>query len=139
MLIGKHHHTMDGKGRLVFPQRFRATLGERFIVTRGLGGCLWAFSLTAWQTLSENIKTASLADGLSLRRFFFAHAEEVEPDVQGRILISQTLRKLGRLEREIVLVGSDTYAEIWDADAWEELSDKESEEELLELIRKSGL
>jgi len=130
---------MDGKGRLVFPQRFRATLGERFIVTRGLGGCLWAFSLTAWQALSENIKTASLADGLSLRRFFFAHAEEVEPDVQGRILISQTLRKLGRLEREIVLVGSDTYAEIWDADAWEELSDKESEEELLELIRKSGL
>lgn len=139
MLIGMYRHNIDSKGRLVIPQRFRADLGDRFVVTRGLDGCLALYPLEEWSRLSSLIKAAPLAEGRTMQRFFFAYAEEAEPDSQGRVVLSQSLRELAAIARDVVVVGVESHAEVWDAQAWEAVTKKATEDDVLEALRKSGL
>nr|WP_283243558.1 division/cell wall cluster transcriptional repressor MraZ [Feifania hominis] len=136
-MIGQYKHNVDLKGRLIMPQKFRDDLGETYIVTRGLDSCLFVYPMKEWEVLAERIKALPMAKGRELQRFFFANAEEVVTDAQGRMLIPANLRQYAGLKKEAVVIGSLTRVEIWDRQSWENacenLTGSAVEEAMIEL------
>lgn len=121
LLIGEYAHTLDGKGRLTVPARFREDLGDRFIVTLGLDGCLAGYAYAEWSRLTERLKALPMTsrDARAFLRLLLAGATEVEVDRQGRVLIPPRLRAAAEITDEVVLVGLDTRMEIWARARWE--------------------
>lgn len=138
MFMGEFQHTVDSKGRLIVPARFREGLGDRFIVTKGLDSCLFVYPLQEWSVVEQKLKSLPFtrADARAFVRFFFSGACECEVDKQGRILLPANLREYARLEKEVVVVGVSTRAEIWSKEMWENYSTQSqaSFEELAEKI-----
>lgn len=125
MFIGEYQHTIDPKGRIIMPSRFREGLGDRFVVTKGLDECLFVYSLEEWSNLENKLKNLPLAnkDARAFIRFFFSGASECEVDKQGRILIPSNLREFAKLDKEVVVTGVSTRIEIWSRDKWEAYND----------------
>ncbi|NMA95273.1 MAG: division/cell wall cluster transcriptional repressor MraZ [Clostridiales bacterium] len=121
MFIGEHQHTIDPKGRIIMPAKFRESLGESFVVTKGLDNCLFVYPSPEWKVLEEKLRTLPLTskDARAFTRFFFAGACECQLDKQGRILIPANLREYAKLDREIVTIGVLSRAEIWAKEVWE--------------------
>src|SRR5690606_21257906 len=124
LFLGEHQHSLDAKGRLIIPAKFRAGLGERFIVTRGLDRCLFAYSLTEWQAIEAKLKALPLtqSDARAFVRFFFSGATECEMDKQGRIMLPANLREYAQLERDVVVIGVSSRVEIWSKERWDNYS-----------------
>lgn len=124
MFYGEYQHSVDPKGRVIIPSKLREGLGDRFILTKGLDNCLFAYSKDEWKNFESKLKTLPLADkdARAFMRFFFAGATECEVDKQGRILISQNLREHAGLDKEVYVIGMSTRVEIWDKDRWEKYS-----------------
>lgn len=120
MLIGEYNHSLDVKGRVNFPSKLREDLGERFILTKGLDGCLFVYSMPEWAILEEKIKSMPLSKARTFQRFLFASAIEVTVDKQGRIVIPSNLREYAGLDKDVVIIGASVRAEIWDQKKWEE-------------------
>lgn len=142
MLIGEYAHSIDAKGRLIVPAKFRTELGERFIVTKGFDGCLYGYSLEEWKTIEEKIKTLPLVTGKDARnftRFFFSSAIECEIDSQGRILISQNLREFAELQKEVVVIGVSSRIEIWSKSKWDEYNDGQDSDDIAEKMSMLGI
>ena len=118
MLIGEYNYSMDEKGRLNFPARFREQMGKEFVVTRWLDECLVAFPQSEWERITGLLMSKSMVKTRDIQRFLFSAAEEVSPDKQGRILLGPTLRRHAKLEKEVTIIGVGNYAEIWDTAAW---------------------
>ena len=120
MLIGEYEHTLDAKGRVSMPAKLRRDMGEAFIVTKGLDGCLFAFSQDEWMNFETKLKSLPLSDknARNFVRFFLAGATECELDKQGRFLIPANLRKEANLEKEAVIIGVGTRLEIWNKETW---------------------
>ena len=120
MFMGEYNHTVDTKGRLIIPTKFRDGLGEEFVVTKGLDGCLFAFPQVEWQAFEEKLRTLPLnqKDVRRFVRFFVAGATPCEVDRQGRILVPATLREFAHLEKDVVLAGMVNRVEIWSKDRW---------------------
>lgn len=121
MFLGEYLHAIDAKGRLFIPARFRAGLGDKFIVTKGLDGCLFAYPPSEWQAIEQKMRALPLtrADARAFVRFFFAGAAECEVDKQGRILLPPHLREYAGLEKEVVIIGVASRVEIWSRERWE--------------------
>lgn len=130
MLTGEYQHSMDPKGRVTVPSRFREDLGDRFYVSTGKDGCLILLSDGQFQKLAENIAAMPPAQARVLQRVMFSKAAEVEPDKQGRILIPPGLRDYAGLQRDVVLIGASTRAELWDAGRWAEYNAAQSQEDI---------
>lgn len=130
-LTGSFTQSMDIKGRMSFPIKLREILGEQFVVTRGLGGCLFAYSLEDFREMTERIKAIPLSKGLQLQRFFLSWASEVTADKQGRILVPQNLREFAKLDKEIIVTGVGDRAEIWDKAVWDELNSSIDENSIM--------
>ena len=122
MFMGEYNHTIDPKGRLIIPAKFRDTLGDEFVVTKGLDGCLFVYANTEWNNFEEKLRTLPLTNknARQFTRFFLAGAAACEVDKQGRILIPQVLREFAKLEKDVVLVGVASRIEIWSKEVWEE-------------------
>ena len=118
MLMGEYNYTIDSKGRLNFPAKFREEMGPSFVVTRWLDHCLVAFSMQEFEKMADSLAQRSMAKSRDLQRFLFSAAEEVKPDKQGRILLPAVLRRHAGLEKEVTIIGSRNRAEIWATDAW---------------------
>nr|WP_320148268.1 division/cell wall cluster transcriptional repressor MraZ [uncultured Anaeromusa sp.] len=120
MLLGEYQHTLDAKGRLILPAKFREEIGETIVFTKGLDDCLFGYSLSEWSLLEEKLKKLPLAkpEARAFTRFFFAGAAEIGYDKQGRILLPPVLREHARLEKEVVVIGVSNRIEIWSQDAW---------------------
>ncbi|GFK24985.1 division/cell wall cluster transcriptional repressor MraZ [Tetragenococcus halophilus] len=129
MLMGEFEHSIDTKGRLIVPSKLREQLGEKFVVTRGLDGCLFGYPQTEWEKLEEKLDQMPLAkkDARSFVRFFYSAATECEIDKQGRINIPNTLRKHASLEKNCVIIGVSTRIEIWDEKRWDDFSEETEE------------
>ncbi|GMA07055.1 transcriptional regulator MraZ [Tetragenococcus halophilus subsp. flandriensis] len=129
MLMGEFEHSIDSKGRLIVPSKLREQLGEKFVVTRGLDGCLFGYPQTEWEKLEEKLDQMPLAkkDARSFVRFFYSAATECEIDKQGRINIPNTLRKHASLEKNCVIIGVSTRIEIWDKKRWDDFSEETEE------------
>ncbi len=126
MFLGEFEHTIDDKGRIAIPARFREELSEGLVLTRGFDNCLQAFPRQAWLPLAERVSQMSLGseDARYLRRLLFSGAAEVEVDRQGRILIPQNLREYAGLAEQVVIAGLDTYFEIWSTERWQSVLEK---------------
>jgi len=124
MFMGEYQHTIDAKGRLIVPARFREGLGDRFILTKGLDGCLFAYPPQEWTALENKMRSLPFtrADARAFVRFFFAGACECEVDKQGRILIPASLREYAALEKDVVVIGVSSRVEIWSAARWRDYS-----------------
>ncbi|MDR3552037.1 MAG: division/cell wall cluster transcriptional repressor MraZ [Clostridia bacterium] len=121
MLIGEYQHNIDPKGRVFIPVHIRDDLGGRFIVTKGIDGCLCAYSMSALQVLETKLRGLPMSRARDLQRFFFSGAADVEIDRQGRVLISAALREYAALTKDVVITGQSDHAEIWDKQRWEQV------------------
>ncbi len=122
--MGEYAYSIDAKGRLNFPAKFRDEMGERFVVTRWLDGCLVAFPLEEFAQVADAFAQKGMAKSRDIQRFLFAAAEEVVPDKQGRILLPAVLRRHAGLEKEVTIIGNRNHAEIWDTAAWQAYNQK---------------
>ena len=122
MFMGEYNHTIDAKGRLIVPAKFREILGDNFIVTKGLDGCLFVYPNDEWIRFEEKLKSLPLTNknARQFTRFFLAGAAACEVDKQGRILLPQALREFASLEKDVVLVGVASRIEIWSRERWDE-------------------
>jgi len=125
MFMGEYNHTIDAKGRLIVPSKFREKLGEEFVVTKGLDDCLFVYPLDEWAHIEEAFRKVPLTNkkARDFVRFFFAGAASCEVDKQGRILLPPSLRAYAGMEKEIVSAGVLNRVEIWDKEKWERSND----------------
>ena len=139
--MGEYNHTIDTKGRLIIPSKFREALGEEFVVTKGLDGCLFVYDNKEWAAFEEKLKSLPLTnkDARQFVRFFLAGAAMAEVDKQGRILGPSVLREFAGLEKEVVLIGVASRVEIWSKERWENAASYEDMEEIAEHMAELGL
>ncbi len=122
MFMSQYNHTIDAKGRVIIPAKFREKLGDSFVITKGLDGCLYGYAEEEWKSFEEKLATLPITnkDSRQFTRFFLAGAAECELDKQGRILIPSVLREFAGLEKDVVLVGVASKIEIWSKERWDE-------------------
>jgi len=122
MFLGEFVHTIDDKGRLTIPAKFRADLAIGLVVTRGIDRCLVIYPTEEWGRLAEQVSGLPMTDrrARAFRRLVFANASDATPDKQGRILIPPHLREYASLDGEVVVTGLNTYIEVWNPDSWGE-------------------
>lgn len=135
MFLGQYEHSIDEKGRLTIPTRYRELLDGGAVVTQGFDGNLWVFTNRAFEQISASIASSSVSDPKVrlLRRLFFSQADKVEVDKAGRMLIPQFLRQKNNLDGAVMVVGNGSYFEIWSKAAWagqdEQIHDSSANEE----------
>ena len=121
MLLGEYEHTVDDKGRVTLPARFRDVFKNGIVITRGMDRCLYAYTPEEWEKLVQS-QLGSLnplsPDSRRLQRFFFSGAAETIPDKQGRVLLPPRPAERAQLERDVVIAGVYDHLEIWDRSAW---------------------
>lgn len=129
MLIGEYHHNIDEKGRLIIPSKFREDIGNSFIVTRGLDGCLFVYSLVEWEKIVAKLKTLPFTkkDARIFTRFFLSAATVCEFDRQGRINLVNSLISYAGLKKECVIIGVNDRLEIWALDKFNNLMEENFE------------
>ena len=122
MLIGEYDHSLDAKGRLIMPAKLKSDMGEKFIITTGLDGCLFGFSMSEWEKFEDKLKTLPITNknARNFVRFFLSGATECELDKQGRFLITAKLRENATLDKDVTIIGAGTRIEIWDKNKWQE-------------------
>jgi len=143
MLIGEYEHSLDVKGRLIMPAKLREDIDEKFIITKGLDGCLFGFSLSEWTNFEEKLKSLPLTNknARDFVRFFLSGAVECEIDKQGRFLVASNLREYASMEKEVVIIGVGTRIEFWSKDKWNQYnsSDNISADTLAENMTMLGI
>ena len=141
MFMGEYNHTVDAKGRLIVPSKFREQLGDEFVVTKGLDGCLFVYPNEEWQNIEEKFRNVPLTskDARKFSRFFFAGAAACEVDKQGRILLPSVLREFAGIGKDAVLVGVGSRIEIWNKDKWMEANTFDDMEEIAEHMEGLGI
>lgn len=143
MLMGEYQHNIDIKGRLFMPVKLRESLGERFVLTKGLDGCLFVYDEEEWSNLVSKLKQITLMkkEARDIARYFFSGATEVECDKQGRFLVPPVLRTHAALEKGTVVVGVGNRVEIWATERWEAYNENINEDvtQIVEQLVDIGL
>lgn len=141
MFMGEYNHTVDSKGRLIVPSKFREKLGEEFVVTKGLDDCLFVYPLDEWAAIEEAFRKVPLTNkkARDFVRFFFAGAASCELDKQRRILIPPALRAYAGLKKDIVSAGVLNRVEIWDKQKWDESNTIEDMDEIADYMAELGV
>lgn len=121
MFLGQYEHSIDEKGRLIVPAKYRESLGDNFIITFGLDTCLFVYPLEEWKNLSEKMKLLPLGqkDARAFKRILFSRATDCTMDNQGRVIIMKYLRDYARINKEIMVIGVLDRVEIWSKDVWQ--------------------
>lgn len=143
MLLGEYEHSIDTKGRIAMPAKLREGLGGKFIITKGLDGCLFVYAMDEWQRVEQKLASLPMSrkTARDFTRFLFGGACEGECDKQGRVLLPASLRRYAGLEREAVIVGVGSRAEIWAATKWQQYNEESAEDvnELAEQLADLGI
>lgn len=140
MFMGEFDHSIDAKGRIIIPAKFREDLGDEFVITLGLDGCLFVYPNDEWKTFSEGLlKLPGTKEARSLQRYFLAKACACEADKQGRILIPAKLREGAGLDKDIVFVGVLNKIEIWSKERWENNNDFNDMDTIAEHMSQYGI
>ena len=141
MFIGEYHHSIDDKGRLIIPSKFREELGNKFIITRGIENCLFVYSLESWEKIVNKLETLPFTkkDARAFIRFFLSGASEAEFDKQGRINITSPLISYANITKECVVIGTGDRLEIWSEESWNDFftSAKDSMSDIAENLFES--
>lgn len=122
VFMGQYNHSIDAKGRVIIPARFREKLGNSFVVTKGIDKCLYGYADKEWGAFEEKLGTLSITNpnARKFARFLLAGAAECELDKQGRILLPAVLREYAGLDKDVVLVGTASRIEIWGKERWDQ-------------------
>jgi MraZ protein len=140
MFMGEYNHTIDAKGRIIVPSKFREALGDEFVVTGGLDGCLFVYPNDEWMEFIAQLKNLpGSKEARQLQRYFMAGAASCEVDKQGRILIPNKLRESAALEKDIVFVGVLNKIEIWSKERWESNNGYGDMDQIAEHMSELGL
>ena len=141
MFMSQYNHTVDAKGRLIVPSKFRDQLGDEFVVTKGMDGCLFVYANEDWKAFEEKLATLPMTnkEARMFTRFFLAGAATLEVDKQGRILLPANLREFASLEKDVVLVGVETRIEIWSKENWENMDADQDMESVAASMETFGL
>ena len=136
MFIGEYHHTIDDKGRIIIPAKFREELGENFIITRGIENCLYVYSKTNWDEICNKLNSLPFTkkDARTFNRFFMSGATNVELDKQGRVNVTYPLVNYANIKKDCVIIGTGDRLEIWSQEAWNDFfnSTKDSMSDIAE-------
>ncbi len=129
MFMGEFNHTVDVKGRVIIPSKFREQLGEEFVITKGFDNCLAVYALKNWEELQAKLVLMPMTsvDARTLRRMIVGSASVLETDKQGRILIPAPLRTYAGIDKDAVVIGNIDHVEIWSKDVWEKASDMDTD------------
>ena len=141
MFMSEYNHTIDAKGRLIIPAKFRESLGEEFVVSKGMDGCLFVYANDDWDAFEKKLTSLPITnkEARTFARFFLAGAASVEVDKQGRILLPATLRSFAGLEKDVVLVGVGSRIEIWNKEKWESLGADDNMDDIAAAMESLGL
>lgn len=141
MFMGEYNHTIDAKGRLIIPSKFREALGSEFVITKGLDGCLFVFPMKEWEAFEEKLRSLPLIDknARKFSRFFLAGASTCELDKQGRILVPGTLREFAQMDKEVVLTGMLDRIEVWSKEQWLENNAYDDMDDIAQSMQELGL
>ena len=141
MFMGEYNHTIDAKGRLIIPSKFREALGNEFVLTKGLDGCLFVFPMKEWEAFEEKLRSLPLIDknARKFSRFFLAGASTCELDKQGRILVPGTLREFAQMDKEVVLTGMLDRIEVWSKEQWLQNNAYDDMDDIAQSMQELGL
>ena len=128
MFMGEYHHTIDEKGRIIIPSKFREELGEKFIITRGIENCLFVYSLSSWEKITNKLESLPFTkkDARQFVRFFLSGATTAEFDKQGRVNVTSPLISYANLQKDCVVIGTGDRLEIWSQEDWNAFFDSAS-------------
>ncbi len=128
MFIGEYQHSLDSKGRIIIPSKFRDELGYEFVITKGLDNCLFVYPKEEWKIVEDKLKSLPLTnkDARAFIRFFFSGASESNLDKQGRVLIPSNLREHSQIGKDAVIIGVSTRLEVWSKELWEDYIDEDN-------------
>ncbi len=141
-LIGEYNHTIDAKGRLSVPSKFRTVLGDGFVISKGIDRCLIVYSEEEWNAFQAKLNALPTLDTAAreIRRFFGSGAAYVEVDAHGRILVPSNLQEYAGLTKDVTIVGTtDGKAEIWDTDEWNKKQTGIDPEEMVKSLFEKGI
>ena len=141
MFMGEYNHTIDTKGRLIIPSKFREALGGEFVITKGLDGCLFVYAGDDWNAFEQKLTSLPLInkEARQFARFFLAGAATVEVDKQGRILLPANLREYAGIDKEVVSVGVFSRVEIWSKERYLENNNFDDMDEIAEHMAELGI
>lgn len=141
MLIGEYNQSIDAKGRVNIPAKFREDLGASFVVAKGLDACVCIYPKTEWEKFQAELLSDNNVQRRRLHRYFFSGAVDCEIDSQGRALIPPTIREFAGLDKEIVVIGVSNRVEIWNKEKWNEYMDTPEcdAEEIAKVMEELGL
>ena len=138
-IFGEYRHTIDAKKRLALPSKIRECMTETMVLVGSLfSPCIALYPMDEWEKFEERLSTLSQTEGIMARRKIYSKLAEIGCDAQGRILIPQNLCEYASLEKNVVVVGTGSYAEIWDADKWKVEQELENDPELLEVLKRAN-
>ena len=141
MFMSEYNHTIDAKGRLIIPSKFREILGDEFVVSKGMDGCLYVYANEDWDAFEQKLTSLPLTNknARQFARFFLAGAASVELDKQGRILVPGNLREFAKLDKDVVLVGVGSRIEIWSKEQYDNISDDVDMDSITQAMEEMGL
>lgn len=141
MFMSEYNHTIDAKGRLIIPSKFREALGEEFVVSKGMDGCLFVYANDDWNAFEQKLTSLPITQkpARQFARFFLAGAAQVEVDKQGRILLPAALREFAGLDKDVVLVGVGSRIEIWDKEKYDNLGAEVDMDDITAAMESLGL
>ncbi len=140
MLMGEYGCNIDAKGRFNFPSKLKDTLGDSFVIAKGFNEkCLYVYSLSEWEALSQKIKEMPISKTRAMRRRIFPSANIVSPDKQGRIVLSQVLKEYAEIEKEMVVVGISDKCEIWSKTNWDITIEAIDNDEMAQTMEELGI
>lgn len=139
MFIGEYNHNLDNKGRLAVPVKFRDDLKKGAVVTKGLDGCLFLYTMSEWKVLAEKLSKLPISQSntRAFARLMLAGAMDVQVDKQGRVVLPDYLRKFATLKKKVIISGLYNRLEIWDENSWEKYKNK-TEKESGDIAEKLG-
>jgi MraZ protein len=143
VFLGEYQHSLDPKGRITIPAKFRDQLGAKFIATKGLDNCIFLYQMEEWKRIEEKLHALPFtrADVRSFARFFFSGAAEVDVDKQGRVLLPNNLREYAGIDKDLIIIGVGSRVEIWANHRWADYTETtaSSYESLAESLVDLGL
>ena len=141
MYTGEYNHTIDQKGRLIIPNKFRSLLGESFVVTKGVDECLEIYDRETWDKFAEKINSLpySSENARKFKRMFIGNAIELNPDKMGRVQLTPAVRKVGNLEQEVTFIGVGNHIEVWDSETFKNKNNFDDSDEISRNMEGLGI
>ncbi len=139
MLTGEYLHTIDAKSRVFVPAKLRESLGEKFVISKNVDGCLSLYPLDEWKRLTDKLSALPDSQTRAIKRFLFTFASDAAPDSHGRIVLPQNLKEYAALERDVAFLGVGDHAELWSADRWEAMKNSDDAANIEKQMKELGL